>query len=291
VAGQDLRLEPAGEDPVLEEYWSLEAPEVPVTGSDGTFVFTGIPAGRWRVALWLSEGDDRIVESPEIRVEPGRTTDGIEVHLRAPRRVELRVRWDSGEPAAHLEAFVLAACEPPLVGAVVLGDEGAARLALPSGVSRLLILIGGTRPEVDCVRRYVSVDSLPDDGTLSLTVGSPDVGSLQARVAEAGGRPVPGAELVLRDRGGRVVSTDGEAAAAALGRRTGGFGRRSIAFLDRWLPFALSKSDSDGRAFRGSLPPGSYEVTVSAEGFEPATLRVDVEARRKTFRRVVLRRR
>jgi Carboxypeptidase regulatory-like domain len=264
------------------------------SGPDGAFEFPNIPAGIYSLDVDLPDGDERIEAPHEIRVESGRATKDVEIRLVHPRTIELKVTWDSGEPAVDLR--VMAAMANPSWSSDVMHPNatGRHRLAV-SGDGPILVLLKGGTPATTSIFAWRSVVLRPETKSLTVSAGSRDVGALCIWVKEASGRGIRDAEVTIRDGNGRLVPTGGEPAAIPVQRFLDDpppdLTRAILPIMrDIYLHPAISRTGFAGMLLRGSLPPGDYRVTIEAEGFEKDGFDAEIRSGRKTYREVNLRR-
>jgi RNA polymerase sigma factor (sigma-70 family) len=188
----------------------LLEPRVPVA-ADGTFVFDGIPPGRWcavferRAIAWITVDEGRVL------------TQDVDVSALAPADVRLRVRVD-GAPARHAWVNVLgvhaadANGQPMRSGRMERADSDGV-FALRTLVGRLAVIVTW-EPEVGRGGALQAAVDVRAAGVQDIGVDL-QTGALELEVLAPDGAPAADAELevapdgVFTGAGVHVVGADG----------------------------------------------------------------------------------
>jgi Carboxypeptidase regulatory-like domain len=199
-------------------------------------------------------------------------------------------RWRGGDGAAGIRVTLF---DPDLEGEVAesdTDDNGWFEFrGLEGGHYRALL--SGRRPETYCVLGWAEVHLDRAQASVSLDVGPRDAGALLIHAKNEAGRIVPGARVTIRDAAGRPVPTGAGMTEEKVGRQMALIGPGSRLRPHAWIPPAASITSPRGIFIRGSLAPGTYEVEVSADGFETTPFVAEILPWKKTSREIVLKRR
>ncbi|PRP96387.1 Nickel uptake substrate-specific transmembrane region [Enhygromyxa salina] len=201
---------------------------------DGRVELSVAGAGSYRVAV-RCEGHRLVGDSPVLQLS-GNPSDDESIELMVERGFVLRGRVSGdGEPIAEASVALIAARGGPPAAVAVANSAGKVEL---SGLDDGEYVVTGVAPGWFPVDAQLRV-TIPRDDSFELALRAG--GSLRGGVVEVGGRPVPSA---------RVLAV-----------------RRSV--NGRWRGETLT--DAEGHFAFASLPPGSYQVDVLAEGGQPLT--------------------
>ena len=237
------------------EVYRADDPAAPVrsvaTGDDGAFAVDNLAAGPYRVLAVAAGFDTRFFgdvsafdNAPDVVVEPGATAGAVQIVL-------------GGQPASIAGA---------VVGGAVEGAE--VSLIVPAAAT------GGTQ---DAVLGIVEVDDtgvflfedVPAPGAYQLRVRKVGAITSQVGIELAAGEERTGVTLQLRTGdgvvAGIVTGPDGAVGAASV---------RLASPSQEATTLTLTGGSAGVFRIDGLLTPGSYGMTVTADGYAPAELTV-----------------
>ncbi len=234
VLGQDGR-------PVARAFVGLSSkqiglPEIadPYTEADGTFLLTGLRAGRYEI--WARAEGQPVIDPVEIEVAPGETREGLE--LQAPAGIVVR-GWLSDVEGA------------PLEGEPVVIDSQYATTRTDGSFEVQNVRPGRRRSRAcrDSRRVHGEVEAQVAMAPLELVCQRERAGTLRGRVVDIDGQPVAGAEI-LRFSGAPALARTDDA-----GRFEAGALRGSVRLL----------AHEPSRRLRGSVGPIDGETEDEIE--------------------------
>lgn len=249
VAGAEVVLERSGGGGMFGGLaMMLGSAEPRLTAADGTFEMPGPAPGTKASLVARSQGwlDGR---SDEISAAPGGVVEGLEVRLRQGASVEGVIRDSHGETVSgalvRWTAAAAATNEWEITWALRRADavstaaDGRFRI---SGVEPGPIVVQVTHPEYPSASK---AGLQAEDGkALSVDLSLPETGRIDGTVKLPNGRPAVGARVNLGRDGGWQTASD---------------------------PYSRGPgeviSDAEGKFAAKGLPPGTYSLTASADGY------------------------